>query len=141
MRRFRPRKEFKFWLYHDIAEDVKLMEYIAYLYASRQFARTIRNGLRLMWTLGQGDLSVLFELFPGIKSSLNSQYREDIDELKRLIKENCNSSAQPILDRPAIKTLLPVAVSEDEDNNMLILNRVTSTDSTHNFLAGFASFE
>ena len=117
------------------------MEYITYLSTTRQFARTIRNGLRLMWTLGQGDLTVLFELFPGIKASLDGQYRQDMDEIKRLIRENCNQSVQPILDRPAIKTLLPVTVMEEDENELLVLNRVTSTDATHNFLAGFASFE
>lgn len=136
-RRYRPRKEFKYWLYHDIAEDVKLMEYIGYLYQTRQFARTIRNGLRLMWTLGQGDLTVLFELFPGIQASLGSQYRQDMDEIKRLIRENCNSPAQP----QTITALLPMPIVEDDESDLLILNRVTSTDSTNNFLAGFASFE
>lgn len=71
-RRYRPRKEFKFWLYHDLTEQVKLMEYIDYLRKTRQFASKIRDGLKLIWTLSEGDTSFLQELFPGIVASLKN---------------------------------------------------------------------
>jgi len=73
-RRPRPRKEFKFWLYWDIDEQVKLMDYIKWLNQTRQFATVVRNGLRLMWTLSEGDTSVLFELFPGLRAQLRRQH-------------------------------------------------------------------
>jgi hypothetical protein len=63
-RRYRPRKEFKFWLYHDLNEDKRLMEFIRFCKTTQQFACMVRNGLRLMWSLGEGDTSVLYELFP-----------------------------------------------------------------------------
>lgn len=96
--RYRPRKEFKFWLYHDLADDVKLMEWIKFCKETRQFASVIKRGLRLMWSLGQGDTSVLFELFPTLGSQLihvkdlptppdNDDLRNEIAELKQMIRE------------------------------------------------------
>lgn len=91
-RRFRPRKQFLFWLYHDIAEQVRLMEYIAYLQKTRQFATVARNGLRLMWTLSEGDLSVLFELFPTLQTQFKPDNSDLIAEFRQLLKEQ-----QPIM--------------------------------------------
>lgn len=114
--RFRPRKEFKFWLFHDIAEDVRLMEFIQFCKSKRKFASVIRSGIRLMWSLGEGDTSVLFELFPTLKSELihvkdlpppppapdNSKLEREIAELKKLILEQGNIQVPP-KDYPSMK--------------------------------------
>lgn len=142
--RYRPRKEFKFWLYHDLADDVKLMEWIKFCKETRQFASVIKRGLRLMWSLGQGDTSVLFELFPTLKSELihvkdlppvppppdNSHLERQIAELKKLILEQGAISAPP-KDYPSMKPATapvaavtkaaPVSVDEIHDNFMAFL--------------------
>lgn len=73
-RRFRPRKQMKFWCYTDLKTDAWLIEIITYWKAKKQFADMVKNGLRLMWSLGQGHLDVLFELFPQIESQLAAKY-------------------------------------------------------------------
>jgi hypothetical protein len=70
MARYRPRKEIKTWFYRDIDDQARLIEYVDYLKTTRQLAKIVRNGIRLMWSLGEGDTSVLFELFPGLKAQL-----------------------------------------------------------------------
>jgi hypothetical protein len=127
-RRYRPRKLFKFWLYRDLVEDTRLMDYIAYLYKTRQFATTVRNGLRLMWTLGEGDLSVLFELFPGLQSKLTPRNDDLIEQFRQMLQ------AQPIaaLPTPALSAgIKPMNVpqiamptfDEDDEQDTIIIRR------------------
>lgn len=73
-RRFRPRRQMKFWCYTDLKTDAWLIEIIAYWKAKKQFADMVKNGLRLMFSLGQGHLDVLFELFPQIETQLAAKY-------------------------------------------------------------------
>lgn len=87
-RRYRPRKEFKFWLYHDLDEDKRLMEFIRFCKTTQQFARMVRNGLRLMWSLGEGDTTVLYELFPWIQTQNTlTKTAPDTENLERQIAD------------------------------------------------------
>src|SRR5262245_27642662 len=131
-RRFRPRKEFKFWLYHDLAGDLRLMEYIAYLHKTRQFAKTLRNGLRLMWTLGEGDLSVLLDLFPTLRARFEPDHSALIQEFRTLLESQPPSvpALPPGLEPLAACPLLPLI----DDQDTIILKPSTSTDAGNNFL-------
>lgn len=153
--RYRPRKEFKFWLFYDLADEVRLMEYIAYLKKSRKFASYVRNGLRLMWSLGEGDTSVLFELFPGLKAQLQTPPPDDdklqrkIEDLHRLILEQGRGITieAPLVAAPALKPLaglkpvaaLPAPVEDDDDQDTVVLTKSTSTKGTANFISSFAN--
>jgi hypothetical protein len=94
-RRYRPRKEFKFWLYHDLDEDKRLMEFIRFCKSTQQFACMVRNGLRLMWSLGEGNTTILYELFPWLQTqnALKSpapdteNLERQIADLKRIVLE------------------------------------------------------
>lgn len=74
MSRYRPRKEVKMWLYTDKPDEEKLVGYVTYLKQTRKLAQAIRNGLRLLWSLGEGDTTVLFELFPHLEAQLASHF-------------------------------------------------------------------
>ncbi len=111
-RRYRPRQVFKFWLFLDKPEESRLIEFIEYSKAKRSFARIIRDGIRLMWSLSEGDTTVLFELFPGLRAQLtpiqpapvkdNRDLERQIEELKKLILEQGSISAPP-RDYPQLK--------------------------------------
>jgi len=92
---YRPRKEFKFWLCHDRHEDTRLMEYIAFLKTTRQFARVVRNGLRLMWSLHEGDTSVLFELFPHLKQQFKPDTEDLIEQFRVMLLHTKPDDAAP----------------------------------------------
>jgi hypothetical protein len=141
-RRYRPRKEFKFWLYRDLAEDTRLMDYIAYLRKTRQFAKVLRNGLRLMWTLGEGDLSVLFELFPSLRSQFMPKGDDLIEQFRQMLLQH-----QPAI--PEIPTIAPPAAGnvkslpvpkiamptfDDEDTMVIRRDTTAETSTTSNFL-------
>lgn len=93
--RYRPRKELKFWLYHDVESDSRLLDYIAFLKQTRQFATYVKRGLRLLWTLGEGDLTYLFELFPQLAERLNPPPAPpDKGDLQRMIETSVQTSVQ-----------------------------------------------
>jgi hypothetical protein len=142
-RRYRPRKLFKFWLYHDLAEDTRLMEYIAYLRQTRQFAKILRNGLRLMWTLGEGDLSVLFELFPSLRSQFMPKGDELIEQFRQMLLQHQPAIPEfPEKELPAAGSAkaLPapqIAMPTFDDEDTMVIRRDThaDTDATANFLS------
>lgn len=158
-RRFRPRQVFKFWLFKDKPEEYRLVEFINYCKANRKFASVVRDGIRLMWSLGEGDTSVLFELFPGLHAQLQpvqatptppdtGNLERQIADLKRLILEQGAISAPPP-DYPQMKSLsagvgstlgvgkkmaLPV-FNDDDDGDTIVLNK-SSKKSNGEMLLG-----
>jgi len=146
-RRYRPRKLFKFWLYQDLAEDTRLMEYIDYLRKTRQFATMVRNGLRLMWTLGQGDLSVLFDLFPTLRAQFTPDNSALIEEF-RLMLQTQSAAAVPALP-PGLKPIamnkpiaMPIFDDEDEQNTIIIRRDENAGDlAADRFLQSIAALQ
>jgi hypothetical protein len=132
-RRYRPRKEFKFQLYRDVEAEEKLIEYIDYLRKTRQFVTAVRNGLRLMWTLGQGDLSVLFELFPTLRAQFAPDNTALIEEFRQLLQQN-RAEAVHVTPGPKLlnapKLTVPLV---DEDQNTIVLKRTANGDAAMNF--------
>jgi hypothetical protein len=141
-RRFRPRKEFKFWLYHDILQDSRLMEYIDYLRKTHQFAKTVRSGLRLMWALGEGDLSVLFELFPAYRSQFVPSGDDLIEQFRQMLLQNQPTTPEIYgIERvptgnpkplPAPKIAMPTL--DDEDTIVIRRDTSSGVSATANFL-------
>jgi hypothetical protein len=92
MAAIRKMERFLFWMNLNNDEDRTVAEMIHSLKKERSFARTIRQGIRLIVSLRQRDTSVLFELFPWLKDELSigelpaNQRRDDSlrIQLKRL---------------------------------------------------------
>lgn len=61
-KRFREQQQF--WLDLKKPEQATLSQTIAQLKADREFSSTVRQGIALVVALGQGDLSLLDEMFP-----------------------------------------------------------------------------
>lgn len=135
--RYRPRRELKFWLFLDKPEESRLIEFIEYCKAKRSFARVVRDGIRLMWSLGEGDTSVLFDLFPGLRTQLTpvqpppdtGKLERQIADLKKLILEQ-GTIIPPPADYPQMKSsgtlgigkkmTLPILDDEDENATLII---------------------
>ena len=64
------RKRYNFWLNDQLESDWPINELITNLKKAGQFTRAIREGLRLWVSLREGDTTVLFELFPSMKTKL-----------------------------------------------------------------------
>ena len=83
--RFRLR--FTFWLDLFKSDERELADHIEELKEKRQFAPSIREGLRLLWSLREKRVDVLEKLFPWIADHYHAQYAESIanTEFARLI--------------------------------------------------------
>lgn len=138
IRRFRPRTQVRFWLYDDLQSEQNLIEIITYWKARKQFATMIKAGMRLMWSLGQGKLDVLFDLFPQIETQLAARYspptppdtsalEKKIERLERLIMEQGSLSAPPA-NYPQLKSPAPVAA-------VVAAKAVSASTISDNFLS------
>lgn len=147
-RKYRPRKEFKFWLYHDRDEDSRLMEFIQYCKSTRQFAKVVRDGIRLIWSLREGNTSVLFELFPHLERQFNPDAENLIAEFRDMLLQHRNQPApQPVqitssvgqVEQGSPKLLgmkkIELPLLDDDDDDTMVINKV-SVDNTKGFLAG-----
>lgn len=137
--RYRPRKEYKFWLFHDLPEHQRLMDFISYCKQTRQFAKVIRDGIRLIWSLREGNLSVLFELFPHLERQFNPDAEDLIAEFREMLLVHRNEPApQPVQiesapqpegqGRPKLLSTkqLDLPLMDDDDDDTLIVNKATS---------------
>ena len=153
-KRFRLR--YAFWLNLMDSAENSLAERIETLKAERTFAKTIRDGIRLVCDLRAGKLDVLFELFPWVKAEFLTgvqpqktagevELQRQLERLEKLLTE------QQIVGSDTPKALQPVTVDgpralsvpkfdlprfDDDDNEAetLVLSKDTSTDSALNFL-------
>lgn len=64
------RKRYDFWLDYDKPEQLNIAERIDVLKERRQYSSAIRDGLRLVDDLREGNVDVLLELFPDIRERL-----------------------------------------------------------------------
>jgi hypothetical protein len=73
-KRFRLR--FTFWLDMLKEGEAEIAETIEDLKANREFARTIREGIQLITSLREGNIDLLFQMFPWIQPEMLRQFRE-----------------------------------------------------------------
>jgi hypothetical protein len=147
-RKYRPRKEFKFWLYHDREEDSRLMEFIQYCKSTRQFARVVRDGIRLIWSLREGNTRILFELFPHMERQFNPDAEDLIAQFREMLLQNRNVPVQQpvsIESGPAeqggrkllsgAKIDLPL-LEDDDDGDTIVLSKKTGVLNGSTLIAG-----
>ncbi len=67
-----PRGRVMFWLNGANESDIQLWHWILDLKSRRQFTQTLRDAMRLIRDLRNGDTDVLLELFPHIKDKIQS---------------------------------------------------------------------
>jgi len=70
------RLRFNFWLNMEKPEEELIADKIEVLKNERSFTSVIRNGIRLICDLREGNLDVLFELFPWVKAEFLEYMRE-----------------------------------------------------------------
>jgi hypothetical protein len=153
-RKYRPRKEFKFWLYHDLAEDSRLMEFIQYCKATRQFARVVRDGIRLIWSLREGNNAVLFELFPHLERQFKPDAEELIEQFRQMLSQQLAAPNPPSLNSgrglgggvespkslASVKVALPL-LDDDDSDDTIVLTHKTAAGNGSNILAGILGLE
>jgi hypothetical protein len=88
------RAQFKFWLDVTKKQEYELALQCDDLRHKRQFAKTIREGIRLILDLRQGRTAVLFELFPHLAQQLQPAKDDKLDTVIALLQ---SQQATPML--------------------------------------------
>lgn len=147
-----------FWL--DVAkpDELALAEQIEELKQEREFARTLRSGIRLICDLKKGQTDVLFELFPWVKNEMVSSPSTGTDELLQRelerLEEMILKQAMPA-DTPKVPPHAhpsgpkPLAVpqfarptfDDEDDLDTVVLQKVAGGNSAMNFVRSMLSLE
>lgn len=103
MKRKSFRQRFVFWLDITKSHEADIAETIEELKDKRSFAKTIRDGIRLIVDLRRGNTEVLFELFPLLKSKLQAEFSGaglSEEKLRAIIWEATNAPTSGISMKP-----------------------------------------
>ena len=146
----------KFWLDLEKPDEEEINQLIDNYKRQRQFSRIIRDGIRLMWSLGQGDLDVLFELFPWVMDVFYQRALADYQpqdaalqqQLARLEKLLIEQGSVPIDQvptgpKPLMMSPVPETVDDEDDSALLTLKKTASASkqASANFLASAFSLQ
>jgi len=151
-----PRQTRKFQLRKDHAIDNHVAEILDFKRSKRAEVTTIRDGVRLLWALENGDLAVLFEMFPQYRTQFTpggAGGGDDLQQIKSMLeivvagrKSNellMQSAAAPASEPPAkgtgLKQIkapnLDLPVFEDDDElPTVIVKQAAMSDSAMNFV-------
>lgn len=106
---------YRFWLDMGKTNEEAIADQIELLKNERSFTQTIRDGIRLIVDLRQGNTDVLFELFPLIREKLqttasgsnggNGVTKRDIERLEGLILQHGTPPNTAIMQPAGVKPL------------------------------------
>lgn len=111
----RQRRLYKFWLNLADSMEYNVAEICEYAKSRREYAKIIRDGIRLVWDLRQGQTTVLAELFPWVLNQPQPQQqgRAASEQFVTMLRE----VAQP--ERPQ-----PVAVENKQSTSETFLDQL-----------------
>ena len=148
--RFRLR--FTFWLDIHKPDEQALSETIETLKTKKLFAKTIRDGIKLVCSLMDGRLDLLFSLYPWVREEFEKRstprttqaLEEQLARLEYLMGQGMSVSIDTghIQSTPALTGPKPLAVKsfslprfeDDDDEATLILTKSTSNNAALNFI-------
>lgn len=132
--------KFMFWLDSTKADEDFLIEQVELLKQKRLFAKTIRDGIRLICDLRAGNIEVLLELFPWTREALQPvaapehRLQEQIARLEALLLAQGHVPLQrPPSDRPAARLEIKPATSKNSTKTVA----QNFVDSMRGFASGF----
>ncbi len=139
--------QYRFWLdvlkpsEHGIAYQLDEMK----LNKTRQFHKTIRDGLRLILDLQAGRVDVLFELFPDLKAHWRSQADQDMQErITRLEAALSNATQQSLppnapMYAPFTPTITQRPAAERVSVEITDTPKASSDEVATNLISSFSS--
>lgn len=149
--RFRLRHTF--WLDMHKPDEAQLAEIVELLKRERTFAKTIRDGIRLICDLRAGRTDVLLELFPWVLneqthsanpvSTSQNALQQQLDRLEYLMLQQGSPAAIPADQAAPVTASGPKALHtpqivaprfEDDDDGPLLIQHDTTTNTAENFV-------
>ena len=146
VRRFRLR--FTFWLDMHKPDEQELSETIEALKTKKLFAKTIRDGIKLVCSLMDGRLDILFDMYPWVREEFEKRsaqrttqaLEEQLARLEYLMGQGItlpidmkaqHNSGGP---RPLAAPSFSLPRFEDDDEATIILTKSTSNNAALNFI-------
>ena len=147
MSKKRFRLQFKFWLDANKPDEYRLAEIIDDLKLRGTFSRAVRDGIRLMVDLWNGNLDVLLELFPGVENAFYERFtrqqpvpevaiHEQLARLESLLLQQGNTPVVNTNSGPKPLNVPKIAGPQFDDADDLIVVKKAKSDgkSAQNFL-------
>ncbi len=141
-KRYTPRQTRKFQLRHNNPIDVHVGEILDFSRSQRREVTVIRDGVRLLWALENNDLSVLFEMFPHLKSQFIPDGLSLMDQIQSLFLSSqvLRNESQPaqsngIKSLNAPKFELPT-FDDDDELPTIVTQKDTSNNPAMNLING-----
>jgi hypothetical protein len=145
----RYRLRFTFWLDMLKSDECEIADEIELLKNERTFAKTIRDGIRLVADLRKGRVDVLFELFPWVKAEFLAGVQPQETAGEKALREQLKRIEQQLLQQGNLPLQLPATAAQTgpkampvpqfetpvyDDDDALVIKKDTSTTSAKNFL-------
>ncbi len=132
MKKERLRQQYLFWLDMNKPDDVALADKIAELKAQRKFAKTIRDGIRLIQDLQAGRLDVLLSLFPSVTEHLKSplygnELAAVLEQFQQAANGSSNTASLPQFNIPAIPEVKTI-FNETEAIQRSVVNTIAALE-------------
>jgi hypothetical protein len=148
-KRYVPRQTRKFQLRHNNPIDIHVGEILDFSRSQRREVTVIRDGVRLLWALENNDLSVLFEMFPHLKSQFVPDGLSLMEQIQTLLLNSqvLRTEPQPQLQQSVgLKSLNTAAFDlptfDDDDELPTIFNAKHSTASAvANLIGGISDLQ
>lgn len=139
-REYIPRTTRRFQLRNDYPQDIHVAKVLDTARAKRREVTVIRNAVQLYHALEQGDLSMLFEMFPQYKSQFVTA--ETMAQLIASIQKQSDTKPHEIGQPPlaAPKAIaMPVFSEFDDDEPTVECTASAKTDCGANLLKGLST--
>jgi hypothetical protein len=138
----RFRLQYKFWLDVNKADEYELAETIGELKENKTYSRVVRDGIRLVVDLCQGNLDVLLALFPWVEDAFYERFtaqqpasdhvlQEQLAKLERLLMAQGDAPTAATGDSPHVAQ----HTRPEGDEGMVPIKQAQSSgNSAQNFL-------
>lgn len=152
-KRYRMRYDFQLNIAKD--DELAIAEQIANLKTQGLYSKTVRDGIRLVSDLREGNLGVLFELFPWVraefleyvastqpqKSDTETNIQKQLARIEELLANGETASSAPRIDSGVggpKKMVVPQVAApalDDDDTDLLVVAKAKSSgNASQNFL-------
>ena len=141
-RKYAPRQTRKFQLRLDHAEDAHVRDVLDFCRTERREVTVIRKGVSLYWALEQGNLDVLFEMFPQYKAQFAPNTAEALEQFMQILQRQQLQTPTPAAGLKQIAApTFTMPIFEDDDEPTVLVRSTTSTDSSMNFVTALQSMQ
>ena len=142
-RKYAPRQTRKFQLRLDHAEDAHVRDVLDFCKGERREVTMIRKGVSLYWALEQGNLDVLFEMFPQYKAQFAPNTAETLEQFMGILRRQQVVQAPERAAGPKqiAAPNFAIPIFEEDDEPTVLIRTSTSTDSSMNFVTALKNMQ